>query len=249
MSFPTSYVKLDDGSWGIRIPGPNGKCTPGDVVSVTTRSGEVKRETLATFQGRNRYGDQLWSVVAQARVPQAEAQVGQLDGVLALFAKAKTHLKRPAIVLAVPNINIIDREEDAYDPDAPRRPFTVRLTIASAQAKVPGSLTVTTGEYTTTNDYGEPAREWLGRVTVDGTYQPARAANGRTDAIARRLGELASDPAKVAAEHGRLTGRCCFCNRALSDERSTAVGYGKTCAAHFGVPWGSKPATFAGEAV
>jgi len=230
MSFPTSYVKLDDGSWGLRIPASPTPFTPGQVVAVTTRSGQTKAETLGAYQGRNKYGDQLWSVVKAAPAPQAA--VGDLGGVLALFAKAKTHLKRPAILLSVP-------EADT----------SIRLTIAGERAKVPGSLTVTTGEYTTTNDYGEPARAWLGRVTVEGVYQPSREANGRTDAIVRRLGELARDPAKVAAEHGKLTGRCCFCNRALSDERSTAVGYGQTCAEHYGVAWGSKPATFAGEAV
>jgi Family of unknown function (DUF6011) len=232
MAFPTSYVKLDDGTWGVRIPATPIQPKAGDVVSVLTRSGQYKPETLGEPQGRNKWGDALWSIVRQERAPQAQAAVGDLGGVLALFAKAKTHLKRPAILLSVP-------EADT----------SIRLTIAGPKAKVPGSLTVTTGEYTTTNDYGEPARDWLGRVTVEGVYQPARAANGRTEAIARRLGELAQDPAKVAAEHGKLTGRCCFCNRALSDERSTAVGYGQTCAEHYGVAWGGKPSTFAGEAV
>jgi hypothetical protein len=226
MSFPTSYVKLDDGSWGLRIPGPQNK--PGDVVVVTTRSGQTKRETLGTLRGINKWGDTLWGIVQAAPAPQAA--VGDLGGVLALFAKAKTHLKRPAILLSVP-------EADT----------SIRLTIAGERAKVPGSLTVTTGEYTTTNDYGEPARAWLGRVTVEGVYQPSREANGRTDAIVRRLGELARDPAKVAAEHGKLTGRCCFCNHPLGhgkDQRSVAVGYGPDCAKHFGVAWGEAKGFF-----
>jgi hypothetical protein len=238
MSFPASFVKLDDGTWGVRIPSPS-LAKAGDVVAISTRAGGTKYVTLAEPRGRNRYGDTLWSVVPQAAAAQASLAVGQLTGVLALFAKAKTHLKRPAIVLCVPEV----------DQDNDLEGWGIRLTIAGPKAKVPGSLTVTTDAYETTNDYGEPARAWLGRVTVEGEYQPARAANGRTDAIARRLGELARDPAKIAAEHGRLTGKCCFCNRALSDERSTAVGYGETCAKHYGVAWGSKPATFAGEAV
>lgn len=232
MTFPTSYVKLDDGTWGLRIPGLVNQ--PGDVVTVTTRAGATKRETLGVCVGSNRYGDSLWTVVKVAQAPQATAQVGELGGVLALFAKAKTHLRWPAIVLSVPELET-DTEIG----------FAVRLTVAGPKAKAPGSLTVCENDRNTTNDYGEPAREWLGRVTVDGTYQPARAANGRADAIARRLGELAANPAKVAAEHGRLTGRCCFCNLKLSDERSTAAGYGPTCADHFGVAWGAKPTGFA----
>jgi hypothetical protein len=229
MSFPTSYVKLDDGSWGLRIPTSQAaNAEPGGTVVVSLRSGATKIETLGAYQGKNQYGDQLWSVVKAAPAPQAA--VGDLGGVLALFAKAKTHLKRPAILLSVP-------EADT----------SIRLTIAGERAKVPGSLTVTTGEYTTTNDYGEPARAWLGRVTVEGVYQPSREANGRTDAIVRRLGELARDPAKVAAEHGKLTGRCCFCNHPLGhgkDQRSVAVGYGPDCAKHFGVAWGEAKGFF-----
>src|SRR5262245_20611227 len=246
MSFPASFIKLADDTWGVRLPPPHGQFKPGDVIVISTRSGQAKNVTLAAPQGTNKWGDALWSLAPQAKPAQASMAVGNLGGVLALFAKAKTHLKRPAIVLSVPELDV--SKEDVWG-DRERRFFDLRLTIAGPKAKVPGSITVTTAEYTTTNDYGEPARDWLGRVTVEGEYQPARAANGRTDAIARRLGELAADPAKVAAEHGRLTGRCCFCNRALSDERSTAVGYGETCASHYGVPWGSKPATFAGEAV
>lgn len=233
MSFPPSYTKLFDNTFGVRIPNSAAPFSPGDVVAVSTKAGATRRETLGAYQGRNKWGDHLWSIVPQTRVPQATAQVGELAGVLALFAKAKTHLRWPAIVLSVPEL---ETETEIG--------FAVRITVAGPKAKVPGSLTVTENDRTTTNNDGEPAREWLGRVTVDGTYQPARAANGRADAIARRLGELAANPAKVAAEHGKLTGRCCFCNRALSDERSTAVGYGATCADHFGVAWGAKPASF-----
>jgi hypothetical protein len=86
---------------------------------------------------------------------------------------------------------------------------------------------------------GDGSRDWLGRVLLDGTYQPSREANGRTEAITQRLRAFAADPAKVAAEHGRLTGCCCFCAKTLTDERSTAVGYGQTCAGHYGLPWGA----------
>lgn len=206
----------------------------GDVVTVITRStGAAKQVTLGANIQTNAYG----FVYAVAQAPRAEAQqtVGDLSGVLALFAKAKTYLKRPAIVLSVPEI------DNTQDVDG----FAVRLTIAGPGAKAPGSVTVCENDRNTTNDYGEPAREWLGRVTLDGAYQPARAANGRADAIARRLREFACEPAKIAAEHGKLTGRCCFCNHVLGegkDKRSVEVGYGPDCADHFGLPWGVKAA-------
>lgn len=44
--------------------------------------------------------------------------------------------------------------------------------------------------------------------------------------------------AAEAAHYGRLYGRCVFCGRALSDDRSIAVGYGATCAKHHDLPWG-----------
>lgn len=228
-----SWKKLAD-SWGVQCSEQH---APGDVVTVLNRAGEAKQVTLGANIQTNAYGF-VYAVVAapKAPIPQTQA-VGDLGGVLALFARAKAHLKFPAIVLSVPEI---DNTQDVED-------FAVRLTIAGERAKFPGSITVCENDRNTTNDDGEPAREWLGRITLDGAYQPARKANGRADAITRRLRELAQAPAKVASEHGRLTGRCCFCNRALKDERSTAVGYGQTCAGHYGLPWGEAEFNFTAE--
>src|SRR5262245_25708562 len=146
MSFPASFIKLagSDGrdAWGVRLPPSNGsQPKAGDVVAINTRAGGTKYVTLAEPKGTNRYGESIWSVVPQAAAPQASAQVGSLDGVLALFAKAKTHLKRPAIVLSVPELDV--SKEDVWG-DRERRFFDLRLTIAGPKAKVPGSITVTT---------------------------------------------------------------------------------------------------------
>ena len=207
-----SWKKLAD-AWCVQCSEQH---APGDVVTVTNRQGESKTVTLGANMQTNAYGF-VYAVAARPAAEAAQA-VGDLSGVLALFAKAKTHLKHPAIVLSVPAGG-----------------FSVRLNLAGPRAKVPGSVTVLEASRDENNERG-----WLGRVTVDGTYQPSRDANGRTPAIAARLREFACEPARIAAEHGRLTGRCCFCNLVLSDERSTAVGYGATCASHYGLPWGSK---------
>jgi uncharacterized protein DUF6011 len=205
-----SFRKLPDGSWGVQCDAQH---NPGEVITVTLRDGRTKTATLGEQVGSYR-GTFLYATVASAK-PEAK-QVGDLSGVLALFAKAKTHLKYPAVVLSVPAVNV-----------------TLRLSVAGPRAKVPGSITVLDAVK------GVDGRDWFGRITVDGTFQPAAKLNGRTDAIVARLKEFACDPAKVAAEHGRLTGACCFCNIPLKDERSTAVGYGETCASHYGLPWGS----------
>ncbi len=54
-------------------------------------------------------------------------------------------------------------------------------------------------------------------------------------AVQRVAREITADE---AAEFGHLTGKCVFCRRALSDERSMKVGYGETCASNHGLPWG-----------
>lgn len=159
-------------------------------------------------------------LIEDATKPATEAvKVGDLSGINALFDKAREHLKFPAIVMSVPAASM-----------------TIRINVAGPSAKFPGTLNVTSGE----KPVFDERRTWYGRVMKDGSYTPSDKAATMFTAISERLTAFAADPAAVAAEHGRLTGRCCFCNLHLSDERSTAVGYGKTCARHFGLPWGVK---------
>jgi hypothetical protein len=141
------------------------------------------------------------------------ANIGSLSGITALFDQAKRHLKYPAIVMSVPAAEML-----------------IRISVAGPTARFPGSLNVTSGEKPV-----DERRTWYGRVHTDGNYE---ARGNAESAIVERLTAFAANPAGVAAEHGRLTGRCCFCNIALTDERSTAVGYGKICAGHYGLLWG-----------
>lgn len=151
--------------------------------------------------------------------PKAEvvANVGDLGGINALFDNARQHLRFPAIVMSVP-----------------AAAMTVRISVAGNSAKHPGTLNVTSGEKPGLDE----RRAWYGRVMKDGSYVASVTASVSALAISERLMAFARNPAGIAAEHGRLTGRCCFCNKHLQDERSTAVGYGKTCASHYGLPWG-----------
>ena len=186
----------------------------------------------------------------------ASANVGGLDGILKLFGVAKQHLKWPAIVLGVDvgpfgtyeaaaqvsaQAMVVERKGQFYAAFP-----AIRTTVAGATAKVPGSLTVTEADFRD----GEEQRRWLGRVLTDGTFQAAWELNdqARKKAVEARLAAFSANPAKVGGEDGRLHGRCCFCRKALSDERSTAVGYGGTCADHYGLPWGDKPAEFGAAA-
>lgn len=141
--------------------------------------------------------------------------VGSMSGIVGLFAKAASKLKYPAITLGVPHTDA-----------------TVRLTLASPDSKNPGHVYVKTGNGV-----------YVGKVSPDGEFFPtASASHHPITAIASVLQSLARNPAKVAAEHGHLTGKCCFCNSELTDEKSTSVGYGPTCAKHYGLAWGKKAA-------
>jgi hypothetical protein len=153
----------------------------------------------------------------QARNPMpalAPIAIGSMNGIIELFDRAKAHLKFPAIILSCTS-------------------ETLRITVAGPSAKFPGSVNVTSQERY------DDRRRWFGRVHRDGRYEPSAKAEASAMVIAARLIEFALNPARVAAEHGRLTGRCCFCNLPLSDERSTNVGYGKICAKRYGLTWGS----------
>jgi hypothetical protein len=144
-------------------------------------------------------------------------QLADLSRVLAMFDHARKHLKYPQIVLGWKDEN--DHVQE------------VKLYVAGAQANVPGSVNVKDAI----------TRQWYGRIRQDGRFE-----HSMKSPPPRRLVQLlqafAKDPEAVAAEHGKLSGKCCFCNSTLTDERSTAVGYGPVCAKHFGLAWGAKKA-------
>jgi len=99
-----------------------------------------------------------------------------------------------------------------------------RLSIAGRKARYPGSITVTTGE----RDYA--SRQWLGRIHTNGTCEIHDE-----DALSA-LCAISCDPAGAIATHGRTTGWCSCCSRALRDPASVSRGYGPTCAKRFGLP-------------
>lgn len=203
-----TYRKLANGDWAICAAA---QIEPGSVVPVALRSGATKQVKVGALIYA--VGDHYVHEIAPVERPAAQS-VGDLGGILAMFDRAKTHLRHPAVLLGVPNEST-----------------TMRITVAGPRASVPGSLSITSDERDR-----DGKRQWFGRVRQNGTFEPSR--DGASPNIAEQLRRFAADPATVAAEHGRLTGRCCFCNIALRDERSTAVGYGPTCADHYGLPWG-----------
>jgi len=104
----------------------------------------------------------------------------------------------------------------------------IQLAKAGDRAKFPGTINVTDG-----GRYGD--NQWFGRIHRDGKFEAGRDA---TDAITEVLQQFAADPAGYAAKYGRTTGNCCFCQKTLTDAKSTGVGYGPVCAKNYGLAWG-----------
>jgi hypothetical protein len=144
-------------------------------------------------------------------------QLTGMQGVVALLTRARENgLKFPKLWLK------IYPEENSMD---------LRITVAGERSKTPGYLVLTDGESFGNNRY-------YGRISPAGQLTFGRDAGEVKGGLVKILTRLGDDPVGVAAEFGRLTGHCCFCSLQLSDERSTAVGYGRICAGRFGLPWG-----------
>lgn len=212
------YRKLDD-QWCIVSSAAN---LQGQTVTVTKRNGATKQVQLAqrVAEVANRRGQyDYYYAIAERPAPAAEA-VGDLSAIVQMFDRARLHQRFPSVTL------------DGF-----------RVSIAGDRAREPGSLTITSASR------GEDGRRaWFGRVTLAGNFEPAR--NLADPAIvAGRLREFAADPAGVAAAYGRINRQCCFCNKQLGARagatpsptalKSLAVGYGRDCAEHFGLPWGA----------
>jgi hypothetical protein len=133
--------------------------------------------------------------------------------IVTFLANAK--IKRPQIIFAI-------GEED------------IRLSIAGPGSRTPGHINVTSADRAYTD------RRFYGRIGPDGMFDPSLSLDTETQtAIVAALKAFAADPAGVAARYGHMMGSCCFCRITLTDDRSVKVGYGKTCARKYGLPYGT----------
>jgi len=128
-----------------------------------------------------------------------------LSVIFAMIEKAKQHLTSPAIRLA--------NEQGVR----------LNITLAGAASKNAGCLYIK-GERGTDTYYG--------KVTPEGKFFAVRTCPPTVEAL---LLAFAANPEELATKYGRLTGKCSFCGRKLTDVRSTAVGFGPTCAENFGL--------------
>lgn len=148
-------------------------------------------------------------VEPEAKPPATSFDVSKI---VKLFEGAKKHLKYPKVTL-----------------QTAKSQFTIVAKLSSEKSKYPGSIMLNAGAF------GSP---FYGSIKANGELWIAPAGSRIKDELVELLKEFANAPAQVAAKYGKLTSRCCFCGLTLSTPESLAVGYGDTCASHWGMPWG-----------
>jgi hypothetical protein len=121
----------------------------------------------------------------------------------ALFQTAKKQLQHPAIELQ-------------FADGSP-----IALKLAGPASKYAGSVHVTDGK-----PFGQ--NKWFGAVKPDGTWEPSENGKLVKDDLTHILKRLAQNPAKVAADYGKLF---CFCHL----HESARIGHGLVRAQHRGL--------------
>lgn len=147
-----------------------------------------------------------------------------ISAIRTLFVGAARNLRTPRITLT------LNGDLPGTSPDA--EPIVLR--IAGPTSRYSGEILILGKSDSYDPDTRQP---YYGRITNDGAFI-ASATGSRLATLPAFLARFAASPATVAGLCGRLTGKCCLCSRPLSDARSTAVGYGATCAESWSLPYG-----------
>ncbi len=222
-SFPveaTATVEVGLGYDLARLQASLGKLSPrdqtfaSDLIYAYRRYGRLSERQLpwvATLLAKTLPASSAGPVGASVASTSA-VSLGEFSGVLELFRVARLKLKFPKVRLDLDGVAII-------------------LSVAGERSSNPGYINIAgEGQY--------PNREWFGRVSPSGVWEPSRALlsdSARLAKLTALLVEFGRTPAAVAKAYGLLTGNCCFCGRALSDERSTSAGFGPVCAESYGL--------------
>ncbi len=151
-------------------------------------------------------------VIDDLRKSESITQLGDFSAVYALFDVAATGGKWPRITI----------NADGYE---------FFLYVSGSKAAVPNVINVKTRDKS-----DNPKTGWFGRITIDGAWdQRHKEVDER---MADALSRLAMDPVGTVAMYGRLSGKCCFCKKQLTDPPSVEAGYGPICAKRWGLAWG-----------
>ena len=148
------------------------------------------------------------------RPAQQEVLVGDMHDLYQFFINARDHLKFPKLTIRLPDDT------------------AVKLYMSGERSRYPDTINIVLPDV---YDDRNGRNVWLGRIHQDGRWELPYKQHECLPMVKDLVEALQQDAHGVAAAYGKHTGNCCFCLRGLSDERSTAVGYGRTCASHFGL--------------
>jgi hypothetical protein len=144
----------------------------------------------------------------------------QIDAVKRNISNAAGQKAEP-VKLAV-NVEKIEKAFEAAKASGLKRPKLhlgdFLFKPAPQFGKNPGSIYVTEGE------------QYLGRV-FGGEFIKAGQCS---DEQLYRVVKVCNDPFGEAIKHGKLTGNCACCGKALSDPKSVEMGIGPICAKKYG---------------
>jgi hypothetical protein len=91
-----------------------------------------------------------------------------------------------------------------------------------------------------TDGCGFARAQYFGKLTVpDGQWTSVPYDDAVRASVENALDIFEADPEAAARQYGHSRGQCMFCGLALTDPRSSSVGYGQFCAERHGMPWGT----------
>lgn len=161
-------------------------------------------------------------LIERATAPRTnEMDVGDMSDLYAFFMNARDHLKFPKLTIRLPDDT------------------AVKLYMSTQRSKSPDTINVVLPDVYLPNG----RNVWLGRIHQNGKWEMPHVLPECTSLVVDLVGALQQDAHGVAHAYGKHTGNCCFCLKTLSDARSVAVGYGKTCASNYGLSdqWKNAP--------
>lgn len=150
--------------------------------------------------------------VIEVGAERPEPKVVNAASLLAAFDAAAENLQYPKLVVELEDVG------------------RVKVKRAGKRSIHVGCLFIDDGKA-----WGDETRRYFGKVDLEGNFHPGRDC---PQSVIDFVTHASEDLAGFAGQQGRQIGACCFCSKELTDSRSTEVGYGPTCAGHYGLPWG-----------